>query len=269
MASLHSSFKGSVPQNYDNFLGPFLFEPYAIDLAQRVRPNNPEHVLELACGTGRVTSHLVNVLSEQSTLIASDLNADMLAIAKQRVSNPKVKWEVIDAQSLPFEDNCFDLIVCQFGIMFFPDKRKALKEAYRTLVLKGYLLFNSWDSLGHNPASAIIHEVMQEVLGKEAPDFFVKAPFSFYNPDLIKELLGEAGFQNINIEKVSKNSYAPSVETVVQGLLKGTPVAAVLADKSTAAQEELVARSTEKIAKKYGSENLVIPMQAIVVTARK
>ena len=129
MASI-AAFTGSIPGNYDKYLGPVLFEPYALDLRDRLKKESLKNVLELACGTGRVTRHLVSLLPADGKLIASDLNPDMMAVAKTRVSDERVKWLAADAQALPFANDSFDHIVCQFGIMFFPDKGKALSEAF-------------------------------------------------------------------------------------------------------------------------------------------
>lgn len=131
--SLSTAFEGSIPVNYDRYLGPFLFEPFALNLLQKLPIKALNKVLEIACGTGRVTKHLTGSLTEDGTLTATDLNPDMLSVAKENLHDPRIKWMQADAQHLSFDDAIFDTVVCQFGVMFFPDKLKAFKETYRVL----------------------------------------------------------------------------------------------------------------------------------------
>src|SRR5438067_1269268 len=144
MSSL-TAFEGTVPARYDQFLGPALFEPYALDLIERVQNKPMNKILEIACGTGRLTRHLISALPEGDRLTATDLNSDMIEIAKRTVKDNRISWQVVDAQNLPFADNSFDMIICQFGVMFFPDKVTAFKEAYRVLKPEGLFIFNTWD----------------------------------------------------------------------------------------------------------------------------
>ena len=127
-----AAFAGSIPANYERYLGPFLFEPYALDLVSRLQDKKYNDILEIACGTGRVTKHLVSSV-RYDTLTATDLNPDMIAVAKEKVPDKKVKWLAADAMELPFDNNSFDLVVIQFGIMFFPDRAKGLSEVWRVL----------------------------------------------------------------------------------------------------------------------------------------
>jgi len=110
-----AAFAGTIPENYERYLGPFLFEPYALDLVSRLKDKKYPAILELACGTGRVTNHLADAVNHD-TLIATDLNPDMIKIAKTKVANENIKWMVADALDLPFPDESFDLVVCQFGM---------------------------------------------------------------------------------------------------------------------------------------------------------
>ncbi len=127
-----AAFAGSIPVKYERYLGPFLFEPYALDLVSRLKDKTFDHILELACGTGRVTAHLVQTVKFKK-LTATDLNQDMINVAKSIVRNESINWMQADALELPFEDKTFDLAVMQFGLMFFPDKLKGLQEAHRVL----------------------------------------------------------------------------------------------------------------------------------------
>lgn len=160
MSASSTVFAGSIPDNYDRYLGPLLFEPYAIDLISRVKNRNITSVLELACGTGCVTSHLHRSLSEKTQITATDLNPEMLRVAQKKVSAKNVTWATVDMQNIPFPDAHFDLIVCQFGIMFVSDKPKAFSEIHRVLEKGGLFLFNSWNALENNPAFFVVDKVV-------------------------------------------------------------------------------------------------------------
>lgn len=187
-----TAFAGSIPANYDKYLGPFFFEPYALDLVNRLRTRKVTIVLELACGTGRVTKHLLSLIPKNGQLTVSDLNPDMITITKKRVEDKKLKWQVVDAQDLPFGENNFDTIVCQFGVMFFPDKPKAFREAHRVLQKDGLFIFNTWDSVDTHPVTALVDKILKEEFDKEAPNFVEEGPFSFYDQKVINQLLLDA-----------------------------------------------------------------------------
>jgi len=262
-----TNFAGSVPQHYDTYLGPVLFEPYAIDLVDRME-SNYQSILELACGTGRVSRHLVHKLAANGRLLATDLNADMLKIARQAISDPRVEWLVADAQALPFDDARFDLVACQYGIMFFQDKSKALGEIFRVLKPGRRVLFNTWSSLSHNALCQLTVQALQELFPEDPPSFFERGPYSFYDTDLIRRLLEDAGFTEISIEKASRDSVAPSVDEAVTGILDGTPVSAFLQENSAQAPA-VRQRLRELLVTQYGETNLRMPMEAFVCSAVK
>ena len=171
-----AGFSGSIPANYERYLGPFLFEPYALDLVSRLQDKKYDHILEIACGTGRVTKHLARSVKFDA-LTATDLNPDMIRVAQDNVHNDSITWMPADAMSLPFDDSSFDLVVMQFGIMFFPDKEKGLSEAYRVLKTGGKLIFNTWNKAETNEA---IHEgrlIIESYFGDNPPIFFIMCLF--------------------------------------------------------------------------------------------
>jgi ubiquinone/menaquinone biosynthesis C-methylase UbiE len=262
------SFTGSIPANYDKYLGPYLFEPYAIDLVQRLQNDSCKVILELACGTGRVTNHLVEILPEDGSLLATDLNPDMLTIAKSKVSDKRVEWQVVDALELPFDDASFDHIVCQFGVMFFPDKTKAFKEAYRALNEKGKFVFNTWGSLEENKRAGFIRDVLEDIFEEEAPDFLRKGPYSFYDPDAIKSNLTDAGFKSISVEQVKKVVEYRDVEEYINGFVDGTPLSAFLQQKDASVREEVKQKLRDALPQQFG-ESLASEMLAYVSIANK
>jgi ubiquinone/menaquinone biosynthesis C-methylase UbiE len=268
MSSL-TSFSGSVPQNYETYLGPLFFEPYATDLAQRLGALQAMNtILEIACGTGRVTRHLADKLLPGAQLVATDLNPDMLSMAMSIVPSPQVQWQVADAHSLPFDAGVFDAVICQYGIMFFQDKPQALREIGRVLKPGGTFLFNTWDKLQHNSLAQQAQTVLEELYPHDPPHFLDKGPYSFHDKDQIQTLLTQAGFSAIRIEVVAKSSTAVSADDAVKGILDGTPNFSYIAERNLPAA---TAREKLKVSliRHFGETNLVLPMQALVVKATK
>src|SRR5688500_5275499 len=166
MSDTQQIFTGSIPEHYDKYLGPMYFEPYAIDIAKKFDPAGLQKVLEIGCGTGRVTKHLRDALPESCTLIASDISEDMLAFAKEKLKDKNIQWQIIDAQSLPFEDNSIDLVVSCFAFMFVEDKAKAFSEVYRVLKKGGLFLLSLWDKLELNGPSDTYRKIVKEYITK-------------------------------------------------------------------------------------------------------
>jgi len=262
-----TAFSGLVPENYDKYLGPVLFEPYAVDLTDRLKSDTLHQVLEIACGTGRVTNHLVKVLAKDGLLIATDLNTGMLEIAKEKITDNKIRWQVANAEELPFDDAAFDHVICQFGVMFFPDKLKAFREVYRVLQPGGTFLFNTWDDLKHNPTSLLVQEVMAEVFKETVPEFMERVPHSFYNQDEIKQWLQEAGFDTINLEIVSKTSSCVNLEYLINGFLNGTPLSVFLKQQPDDLQAAVWQQLKERIMSRSENGHMEVQMQAIVCQA--
>src|SRR5690349_8292422 len=153
--STDTAFAGSIPAIYDRYLGPLLFESYADDLATRLAALSPQTILETAAGTGIVSKAIADRLPD-ARLTVTDLNPAMLEIAKTRVSGDHVKFEAVDATSLPYRDGDFDAVACQFGVMFFPDRLAAYREVRRVLRPGGTFLFNAWCPLADNPLAKIV-----------------------------------------------------------------------------------------------------------------
>ena len=263
-----SSYKGNIPQHYEQYLGPILFEPFAEDLARRV-PEGTRSVLELACGTGRVTHHLDRRLQRSARLVASDLHSDMIGMARSIVFSPRVEWMEVDAQQLPFGDGIFDLVVCQFGVMFFADKLKAFREAWRVLEAGGRFLFNTWDGFSVNPRAALIRRVMEEELGERAPDLVSVGPYSFHNEAHIAFLLEEAGFSSVKLEKVARTGTYRDPNELVEGFVEGSPLGAYLDHLGPAIRLRVKERLRRALDEQFPIYGFQVPMQAIVVEARK
>jgi ubiquinone/menaquinone biosynthesis C-methylase UbiE len=268
MSSL-TAFAGSVPANYDKYLGPLLFEPYALDLIERLKNDLLQNVLEIACGTGRVTRHLLPILTHEGNLLATDLNPDMIALAKSRVIGEHIQWQVADAQQLPFDPNSFDHVICQFGVMFFPDKDAAFSEVYKVLQPGGKFIFSVWDNMMYNPRVFVLNKVMDELFKEEAPDFLKKGPYSFFDKDEIRDKLLKAGFQDISIEIVQKTTNLKNVDEVIIGFVDGSPLSSFLINKPAAIQDEVRKRLREELNKQIEQYSSTMPLQALVIEAIK
>ena len=263
------SFSGAVAEKYERYQGPVYFEPYAIDLIGRIGSTNIKEVLEIACGTGRVTNHLRQALPPSVKFIATDFNGDMLEFAKSKLKNEKIDWKIADAQDLPFVDNSFDLAVCAFGYMFAPDKQKAFNEAYRVLKPGGQLLFNTWDKLEYNGASMLCRQVVSKHFFNDKPPPSYNLPYSMNDKEAIHSLLKEAGFRDILIESVSIKGRSDTAMNIANGFIEGPLIYNEIMKGDPALVVELKNLVAKELAAKYGDAPLITPMQAVVSTGWK
>ncbi|MHA1565246.1 MAG: class I SAM-dependent methyltransferase [Alphaproteobacteria bacterium] len=269
--SSHTKFVGSIPQIYDQHLGPLLFEFAAADLAKRVCESIPSagRILEVACGTGISTDFLWQALSSETEILATDLNDAMLSYAKQkRGALTNVTFQQADAQSLPFDDNAFNAVVCQFGLMFFPEKARAMSEFARVLRPGGLLAFNVWDSLENNRVANIAQETIAGFFETDPPDF-LKVPFGYYEINPIRDLIRDAGLEAPNVHTVSATIERPDALSVARGFVEGNPGILQIRERATADSEDIVKAVAKAIDDTYGPAPLQIPLQKIVFLARR
>lgn len=256
-------FEGSVPENYDRYLGPALFEPFAKDITARLKGAQPKKILELACGTGILSRQLRDNLDPAVQIVATDLNPGMLAFAQAKFrADENVEWQEADAGGLSFPDKSFDAVVCQFGFMFVPDKESAMRESYRVLSSAGALLFNVWDAMEHNPIPRIAHETIASFFDHDAPNFY-EVPFSFYDPGSIRGLLQKAGFNAIESSLVTLPCRSPSAAEFAIGLIRGNPVATAIQERGVKI-DDVIAAVKQKITAHYGAAPVESTMQALV-----
>jgi ubiquinone/menaquinone biosynthesis C-methylase UbiE len=218
-------FQGSIPTLYDCLLGPMKFQPYAEHFAARAAALAPTAILEIAAGTGIVTAALARAVPE-ATIVATDLNPAMLDIAARRLRNLDIRLRQADAQSLPFADAGFDLVACQFGVMFFPDRVGAYREAARVLRTGGHFLFSVWDRLEANPLTDRAMEALAALFPADPPSFFARVPFAYHDKRRIESELRAAGFTRIAGETVALPSRIGSARDAALGLCQGTPLRA-------------------------------------------
>ena len=268
MAGETSGYVGNVPQHYDQNLGPLLFSDYAADLARRIATLNPRRVLETAAGTGIVTRALRDALPANANLTATDLNAPMLDIAATKFRpSEAVEFRTADATALPFADASFDAIVCQFGVMFFPDKDKSYREAIRVLATGGHYVFSIWDSHRHNPIGRIAHEVIGGFFPADPPQF-QSVPFA-YRFEPIKESLIDAGFASISATILRSQKKVADFAMLARGLVYGSPIIDQLQQRGGVDAERIVDAIVRNYRDAFGDEPAIIPRQAIVFSANK
>jgi ubiquinone/menaquinone biosynthesis C-methylase UbiE len=267
MAKLDTVFSGSIPSLYDKYLGPLIFEPYAEDLARRLSALDPERVLETAAGTGIVTRALDRSLSPDAGIVATDLNQPMLDHAAERTSSSRVSWRNVDAQALPFPDAAFDAVVCQFGVMFFPDRQKAYCEARRVLKPGGRFIFNVWDKLEHNEFSDLVNTAVADIFPEDPPRFLARTPHGYHDRDAVVAELRSAGFVNVAAETLTRRAVAPSCRDPAIGFCQGSPLRSEIEARDAGRLAEATDAAAGKIAARFGNGPVEGMIQAHIFTA--
>ena len=251
---------------YDRYLGPVLFEPYAADLARRVAAYGAGPVLEMACGTGIVTQQLRTHLSQGVKIVATDLSQPMLDYARTKLTTlQNIDWQQADIAALPFPDASFSTVVCQFGLMFVPDKQAAFREVRRVLSKGGLFAFNVWDKLVANPFAHIQHETLAKLFPADPPQFLT--PFSFNDHEVLRQLLTTHDFRDVQLETVTLEARSESAKALATGFIQGSPLSAALTERG-AAFEPIIDAVTEALAQHGGATPFRSTLQAVVVTAR-
>jgi len=269
MTKQFAQFTGSIPENYEKGLVPHIFLDYGKDLADRIATLNPRKLLEIAAGTGIVTCMLRDVLDNKTHITATDLNSEMLEVAQQKLDKAdNIELKPADATALPFEDEAFGVVVCQFGVMFFPDKDSSYREVYRTLSPGGKYVFNVWDSFENNHFARIAHETIATFFPDEPPEF-LRLPFGYNQIDEIKDSLVDAGFNNITSEILQRNKEIPDAEVFARGLVCGNPTAEEIKERGNADPEEVVLALSKALRNEFGNDPGQMTMQAILFTASK
>lgn len=267
MVAIDKLFAGSIPEIYDRFLVPLIFEPYAADLAGRVAALAPRAVLETAAGTGVLTRALAGRLPPPAHIVATDLNQPMLDQAARRQPAGAVEWKQADALALPFGERAFDVVVCQFGVMFFPDKVEGYKEARRVLRPSGRFLFNVWDRLSENEFADVVTQALGDVFPQDPPRFMARTPHGHHDVEHITRDLKAAGFRDIAVEAVDGRSRAPSARHVAVAYCQGTPLRSEIEARDASRLEEATDRAAAALARRFGAGAVDGRIRALVVGA--
>jgi SAM-dependent methyltransferase len=269
MTHRDAAFVGSIPANYDRYLGPLFFDRYADDMAARLEVWPGVCVLETACGTGIVTERLVARLGGQGSLVATDLNEPMLAYAAAKLgSAAPVEWQPADATKLPFDDRSFDTVVCQFGLMFFADKAAGMREAFRVLRPNGRLLVSVWGRLEDNPVPRITHEMVATFFPSDPPAFYA-IPFSLHDAQQVRAILTGTGFVDVQWAQVDAIGVSASAAEAAIGLIEGNPIYLSIMDRQPAALRDIEAAVAARLAGALGDHPLRCSLRANFFSARR
>jgi SAM-dependent methyltransferase len=264
------SFLGPLPKVYQSHLVPLIFEPYATDLGNRLAERPLSRVLEIAAGTGVVTRVLASVLPDTVSIVASDLNQPMLDQAAAIGTARPVDWRQADAMQLPFEDAAFDAVVCQFGVMFFPDKARAFAEARRVLRPGGLFLFSVWDRIEENEFADTVTASLVSLFPADPPRFLARTPHGYQDRPTIERDLAAGGFSaDPRITTLAKRSRAASPAVPAIAFCHGTPLRNEIEARSGARIGEATDRATGAIAQRFGRGEVEGKIQAHVVAIER
>jgi SAM-dependent methyltransferase len=268
--STDTSFAGSLPAIYQQYFVPLIFEPYGADLVQRLTQRPLRRVLEIAAGTGVVTRHLASALPESVAIVATDLNQAMLDQAAATGTSRPVEWRQADGAELPFPDESFDAVVCQFGVMFFPDKPKAFAEARRVLRPGGVFLFNVWDRIEENEFADVITAELATLYPADPPRFMARTPHGYADCAVIERDLSAAGFSHpAEFVTVTEASRAVSADVVALAYCQGSPLRNEIEARDAEGLARATARAAEAIRRRFGTHAVEGKVQAYVVAVEK
>jgi SAM-dependent methyltransferase len=260
-------FTGSIPEIYERYLVPLIFEDYAQDLASRVREKPVSRVLEIAAGTGVVTRAVADALDAKVSIVATDLNQAMLNHGASVRSDKNVVWQEADALDLPFEDESFDVVLCQFGVMFFPDRIKAYSETLRVLKPGGRYIFNVWGKIEDNEFADTVTVALMNVFPDNPPLFLPRTPHGYSNFDEIAAELSEGGFTSTpSFETITVRSRAQSPSIPAIAYCQGTPLRNEIEARDSSLLEHATEIATVALSKRFGTGVIDGKIQGHVVT---
>jgi ubiquinone/menaquinone biosynthesis C-methylase UbiE len=263
-------FDGSIPRFYDTFMVPLIFQVYADDLAARAAKLQPRTVLETAAGSGVVPRTLTRHLSKDARYVVTDLNQPMIDhAASMQPDDHAIEWLRADALDLPFGDEEFDVVICQFGAMFFPDRSKGYAEARRVLKPGGSYFFNVWDKIENNELADIVTLEAGAVFPDNPPNFLARTPHGYFDQNLIRADLQRSGFSDIAIEASQEKSIAPSAAAAAKAYCYGTPLRNEIEQRDSAMLDVVMERAAASIEAKFGKGPIETKLSALIVTAKK
>jgi SAM-dependent methyltransferase len=263
-----SDFVGDIPDHYDNGLGPVIFEDFADLLADRCCEEPVAKAVELAAGTGILSRRLRDRLPGGTPLLVTDLNAPMLEVARSKFSDAEnVEFAVANAMDLPFEDETYDLIVCQFGVMFFPDKPASFREAARVLKPGGRYVFNVLSAMSENPFSQVAYDVGLRFFPDNLPGFY-RVPFHYGDPGAVRSDLAAGGWRDVEHETIRLDTRVANPEAFAAGLVFGNPLIDEIRDRGGVNPEEIAADLLSALGDAFGANGFAMPLSATTFVCR-
>ena len=263
-------FTGSIPKLYEMYFVPLVFEPYAADLARRLAPRVLSRVLETAAGTGVVTRALASTLPASVSIVATDLNQPMLDMAAEVGTARPVEWRQADAMELPFDDETFDAVICQFGVMFFPDKAKAFSEAHRVIRPGGIFVFNVWDRIEENEFVDTVTKSLASLFPQDPPRYHARIPHGYYDRATIERDLVAGGFTGSpEFTTVAARSQARSPRVPAIAYCQGTPLRSEIEARDPSRLGDATVVAMKAIAQRFGPGAVEGKIQAHIITVEK
>jgi ubiquinone/menaquinone biosynthesis C-methylase UbiE len=268
-SAVDTAFTGSVAQFYERYMVPLIFEPYAVDMAQRVSRAGRKRVLELAAGTGVVTRQLAVMLDPSASIVATDLNPAMIEEAARIGTTRPVEWREANAMDLPFGDASFDAVVCQFGVMFFPDRPHAYAQARRVLEPGGLFAFNAWGPIAHNEFADAIADALAALFPQDPPRFMERTPHGYHDAARIAQDLAAAGFTDPpQIDSIAFTSRAASARIAATAYCEGTPWRGEIVARDANGLGRAVDAAEAELVKRFGAAEIEGRIEALVVTVK-
>jgi SAM-dependent methyltransferase len=253
MSDSDNVFAGSIPKLYD--------------IVNRLHSRSLYRVLEIAAGTGVVTRALASELSESVSVVATDLNQAMLDQAITVGTKRPVEWHQADAMNLPFRDEEFDAVVCQFGVMFFPDKSKAFSEARRVLKPGGIFIFNVWDKISENEFADTVNNALESIFPEDPPRFMARTPHGYYDRTTIEQDLTSGGFKkSAQIITVTTCSRAQSPRVPAIAFCQATPLRNEIEVRDASRLGEATDVAANALAERFGLQVVEGKIQAHIVS---
>ena len=264
------TFNGSIPKLYEMYLVPLIFESYAGNLISRLDAGSLARVLEIAAGTGVVTRALAATLPESVSIVATDLNEAMLEHAISIGTKRPVEWRQADVMDLPFPDASFDAVICQFGVMFFPDKVKAFSEVHRVLRPGGQFVFNTWDRIEENEFADTVTTALASMFPDSPPRFHARVPHGYHDPAAIERDLATAGFANPpQIITLAARSEAKSPRIPAMAYCQGTPLRNEIEERNELLLGDATVLAVKALADRFGTGHISGKIQAHIVSVAK
>src|SRR5262245_11811678 len=263
-----AAFGGTLAEFYDRYLVPLNFAPYAEIVADRAKALHPRRVLETAAGTGVVTEALARRLPIDVTITATDLNQAMIERGKIRPGMERGNWQKADAMNLPFLDGTFDLIVCQFGVMFFPDKRASFKESFRVSTPGGTYLFVLWDDYANMSDSPIwiAAQTVGDMLGRD-PHTLVNP--AYFDEPTIRADLTVAGFRDVKVDRIARTARAASAREAAVITVQGSLLRTAIETAEPSRLGEATKAVEQVMLTRFGEGPVEGETKALIVTATK
>jgi SAM-dependent methyltransferase len=263
-------FSGSIPNLYETYLVPLIFQPYAADLVTRLGSKSLSRVLEVAASTGIATRAMASMLPQCVSIVATDLNQSKLDHASTLAIKGAVEWRQADAMELPFEVGTFDAVVCQCGVMFFPDKTRAFAEARRVLQPDGVFVFSVWDRIEENEFADSVTRALESMFPEDPPRELARTPHGYHDRRTIERDLASGGFTTSpHIATVSARSRAQSFQIPAIAYCRGTPLRNETEARAPSRLNEATDVAAEAVGRQFGRQAVDGKIQAHIVTIQK